>query len=216
MEANRLLWAVRSKLLLTKKIKTMELRVFNNHVGSFNLLNSSQKTFEFSMALVDDKRNIIEVGGIKAMISYSGDPEDKYMFEQPTENLHDVFTKCFEYADVVWSTRDYKGQCLLFAKLYMENYEAMDKEAVAKHKEETQKRIDKLQKELEWNTVLPDLTESINSAIDAKIAKVKKSVSFKEKELSELKEDSESYAKAKKYLDDYNAEIEKYKQYYVV
>lgn len=194
----------------------MELRVFNNHVGSFNLLIPSQKTFEFSMALVDDKRNIIEVDGVKAMISYSGDPEDEYMFEQPTENLHDVFTKCFEYADRVWSTRDYKGQCLLFAKLYMENYEAMDNEAVAKHKEETQKRIDKLQKELEWNTVLPDLTESINSAIDTKIAKVKKSVSFKEKELSELKEDSESYAKAKKYLDDYNAEIEKYKQYYVV
>lgn len=193
----------------------MELKVFNNQVGSFNLLSPSQKTFEFSMALVDDNKNIIEVDGIKAMINYSGDPEDKYMFKQPIENLSYVFTECFKYADRIWSTVDYKKRCLLFAKLYMENYEVMDNEAVIIHKKETQKKIIELQKELEWNTVLPDLTESINSAIDDKIIKIKKSIAFKEKELSEFKQDSESYAKAKKCLDDYNAEIEKYKKYYI-
>lgn len=205
-----------AKIIINVKIKTMQIRVFNNHIGSFNLLNPSQKTFEFSIALLDDAGKTIEIDGVKAMISFSGEPDDKDYFEDPMNDLGSVFTRCFEYADRVWSSRDYKSQCLLFAKLYQENLETMDAEAVKKHKEKTQKRIDELQKELNRNTILPDLTEDINSAIDAKIAKVKKSVAFKEKELSELKEDSESYTKAKKYLDDYNAEIEKYKQFYVV
>ena len=194
----------------------MQIRVFNNQIGCFNLMNPSQKSFEFSMALLDDTGKTIEVDGVKAIIKYSGEPDDKDYFEDPMNDLGTVFMKCFEYGDRIWSSTDYKAQCLLFAKLYQENLGTMDAEVVRKHKEKTQKKIDELQKELNWNTILPDLTEDINSAIDAKIAKVKKSVAFKEKELSELKEDSESYAKAKKYLDDYNAEIEKYKQFYVV
>lgn len=187
----------------------MKIRVFNNHIGCFNLMNPSQKTFEFSMALLDDANKVIEVDGLKAVIKYSGEPDDKDYFEEPLENLGEVFNKCFEYGDRVWSGTDYKAQCLLFAKLYQENLEVMDAEMVKKHKEKTQKRIDELQKELQWNTILYDLTDDVNSAIQTKIGKIKKSIAFKEKELSELKEESEGYAKAKKYLDGYNAEIEK-------
>lgn len=194
----------------------MQVKVFNNQIGCFNLLNQSRKSFEFSMGLIDDAGKTIEVDGIKAIIRFSGEPDEEYYFTNPLGNLGEVFTKCFEYGDNVYSSTDYKSQCLLFAKLYQENLELLDSEAVIKHKEQTQKKIDDLQRELSWNTILPDLTYDVNSAIDTKISKVKKSIFFKEKELSELKEDSESYQKAKKYLDGYNAEIEKYKQFYIV
>jgi hypothetical protein len=188
----------------------MELRVFNNQMGSFNILNPSQKSFEFSMGLCEDGiYKAIEVNGVRAVISFSGDEDDKADFEDPIENLGDVFTKCFQYSDKVWSTVNYKEQCLLFAKLYQENVDAMDAVMVEKHKVKTQKKIDELQKELNWNTILYDLADDINGAIQEKINKVKKSVAFKENELSELKEDSESYAKSKKTLDGYIAEIEK-------
>lgn len=188
----------------------MELRVFNNQMGSFNILNPSQKSFEFSMGLCEDGiHKAIEVNGVRAVISFSGDEDDKADFEDPIENLGAVFTKCFQYSDKVWSTVNYKEQCLLFAKLYQENVYAMDAVMVEKHKVKTQKKIDELQKELNWNTMLYDLADDINGAIQEKINKIKKSVSFKEKELSELKEDSESYAKSKKILDGYIAEIEK-------
>lgn len=194
----------------------MQIRVLNNQIGCFNIMNPSKKSFEFSMAILDDTNKTIEVDGVKAVIKFSGEPDDKYYFESPLENLGEVFGKCFEYGDRVWSSTDYKAQCLLFAKLYQENLEVMDAEAVKKHKEKTQKKIDELQKELNWNTILPDLTDDINSVIDDKIAKIKKSVAFKEKELLELKENSESYAKVKRYLDICNGEIERYKQCYIV
>lgn len=187
----------------------MELRVFNNQMGSFNLLNPSQKSFEFSLGICEDGiYKAIEIDGIKAVISFSGDEDDKADFEEPIENLGAVFNKCFEYSDKIWSTVNYRKQCLLFAKLYQENVDTMDKVMVEKHKIKTQKRIDELQNELKLDAILYDLADDINGAIQAKINKIKKSVTFKEKELSELKEDSESYAKSKKMLDGYIAEIE--------
>ena len=188
----------------------MELRVLTNNVGCYNLLNPSQKTFEFSLAIVEDgEYQAIEIDGVRAVLQFSGEPEDKSDFDDPIDNLGSVFTKCFEFADKVWSTRDYRSQCLLFAKLYQENLDSMDAAMLAKHKEKTQNKIDQLQKELGWDAILYDLTYEINSAIQAKISKIKKSVAFKEKELSELKEDSESYGKSKKTLDGYLEEIKK-------
>lgn len=188
----------------------MKLKVFRNHMGSFNILNPSQKSFEFAMGLCEDGIywQPIEVDGIKAVIAFSGDENDMADFEDPFANLGDVYIKCFQYADKVWSTTNYKKQCLLFAKLYQENVDAMDAAMVEKHKIETQKRIDKLLMELQRKTILYDLSDDINWAIQEKINKLKQSVTFKEKELSELKEDSEGYTKTKKTLDSYIAEIE--------
>jgi hypothetical protein len=50
----------------------------------------------------------------------------------------------------------------------------MDAVMVEKHKVKTQKKIDELQKELNWNTILYDLADDINGAIQEKINKVKK------------------------------------------
>lgn len=193
----------------------MQLKVFNNGIGSYNILNPSQKTFEFSMGLVGEDKKIISVDGVNAIISYSGDPDDEYYFSNPIDNIEDVFFKCFEYADRVWSTVNYKAQCLLFAKLYCENHEYMDTKALEKHREDTQKKIEQLQKELKYDTILPNLTYAINNSLNSAISKLNKSISFKEKELLELKEDSESYSKVKKRLDDLKNEVEKYNQYYI-
>jgi hypothetical protein len=194
----------------------MELRVFNNQIGYFNLLRPSEKTFEFSMALVDEgTRKPVEVDGIKAMITFSGEEDDACLFEDPIGELPSVFRKCFVYADKVWGSTDYKAQCLLFAKLYQENLDAMDEVAVAKHKEKTQKKIDQLQKELGWNTILYDMTEEINSAIEDKIKSIEKSIAYKEKEVSELKEGCESYLKATELIGKYKSQIDNLKTFMI-
>lgn len=98
----------------------------------------------------------------------------------------------------VWPIIDYKAQCLLFSKLYQENLELMDSEAVENHRKEVEKEIKKLQRELEWNSILPDLRDDINYAIQTDIDKIKKFITPTEKELLELKEKSEKYATLKK------------------
>jgi hypothetical protein len=162
-----------------------KLVVLNNNIGCYNLLNPSQKTFEFSIGLCEgDENKIVTVDGIKAKLVYSGEPEDKIYFENPFDNLEDIFRMCWEYANSVWSTVNYKEQCLLFAKLYQENYENIDNELVKIHKENVQKQIDELKKQLEWNTIIPDLGYIINKLIKEEIDKIKKSISIKEKKLS--------------------------------
>lgn len=65
----------------------MKLKILSNVVGSFNL---SQKTFEFRMAIWDNKK-VVEVDKVKAIIKYSGEPDDSYYFEDPIDKLKEVF-----------------------------------------------------------------------------------------------------------------------------
>lgn len=189
----------------------MKLIVFNNNVGVYNILNPSQKSFEFSIGLCeDDTRTPIEVNGIKAKLVFSGEDKDMDDFFDPIENLGAIFTKCFEYANRVFSTINYKEQCLLFAKLYQENFDAMDAVMLKEHKIKTQRTIEALQKELNWNTILPELTsDDVIIAIQKRINAIKIMVNLREKKLSELKEDSESYAQQKEYLKSNLDEIER-------
>lgn len=191
----------------------MQLKVLRNSSGRYNILSLLDETFEFSMGIVDEKGKIIEIDGVKAIISYSGDPIEQDNFKSPIENLQYVFTKCFQYANKVWSTRDYKKECLLFAKIYKENFIGMDEAMTIKHIEATKKKIKELEKELEIETILPDLTETVNSVIDSEIQTIKKFIALKENELSQLKEDSKMYKEVKKYIEHYNDEIKKYSLY---
>lgn len=155
------------------------------------------------LAANENDRNPIEIDGIKAILHYSGEPEEIDLFQDAYNGLEDVFKKCFKYADKVWSSTNYKAQCLLFLKLFQENYEQIDSCLVQKHKENTQKKIDKLTKELSWGTIVPDLSYAANSCIQNKIEAINKFIIYNEKELSQLKEDSNKYREVKAKIDKY-------------
>ena len=71
------------------------LRVIQNSVGRYNLL-SNEESLCFSMGLFDDDK-LMSDGETKAKLYYSGDPDEKYGFEDAINNLDFVFEKCFEY-----------------------------------------------------------------------------------------------------------------------
>lgn len=181
----------------------MELRLIQCEVGKFNLLGS-EKSLSFSMGLYENN-TLIKEGDTRARIYYSGEPDEKDDFNNPFDNLEEIFSKCYNYGTRVISSTDYVAECMLFAKLYSQNYEAIDAALVEKHKNRVQEQITRLQKELEWNTIVPDIYYTVNECIDKEIKKYTKWAASSEKDLLELKEESEKYAKIK-------LDIERYKE----
>jgi hypothetical protein len=191
----------------------MELRVIQCQVGQFNLC-SNEKSLSFYMGIYEYNKPI-EVNGVNAILHYSGEPDEVDYFRDAFNNLENIFTKCFEYSQRIWSTTDYKAQCLLFAKLYQENYDKLNAQLVEKHKIEVQKEIEELQKGLNCDTILPDLSYSINTAIYKKIEGIKKSIEVNEKELIQLKENSEKYSEISNRINKYNSDINEISKYLV-
>lgn len=183
----------------------MELRVIQCQVGQFNLLGN-EKSLTFQMGLFEDGK-IVEVDGIKAKLYYSGEPDDEYYFRDAKDNLRDIFERCYKYADKVISSTDYGAQCVLFAKLYSQNYESLSAATVAKRKVEIQKEIDKLQKELQQDTIIPEIWDMANWCIVGEIKKYKKWQESSEKELEQLKEGSEMHIKELQRIEGYRQKI---------
>ena len=188
----------------------MKLQITQCSVGKFNLC-SSEEQLSFYAVIRDDDNKIVEIDAIRAAIHYTGDPDEKHEFED-LNNLDFIFTKCFEYACRIWSTTDYKAQCLTFAKVYQDNYKELNAQLVDQEKKNIQIVIDSYQQKLarldQGDPVIPDLSYSINRALDKKIDSVKKAIEYSEKELSQLKEDSEKYKERKANIEKYNSEIE--------
>lgn len=184
----------------------MNLRVIQNEVGKFNWLNQSEKSLSFSMGLYEEGK-LIEENGIKARIYYSGEPDDKSFFDDPFDNLEDVFQKCFDYSDRVISSTDYRAECLLFSKLYCSNYEQIDAQLVADKKERIEKKIAELQKELTYNTAIPDLSDISNYVINKKVQTLEKWLAIDQKEQDQVKEGTEKYSDLQKKIDRRKKEI---------
>lgn len=184
----------------------MELKIIQNDIGCYNLLRPSEKSLSFSMGIYQ-AGEVVKVDGVRAVIRFSGDVEEAQHFEDPFDNLAQVFQKCYEDGNKWCSSTDYVAQCHVFAKLYSENYEEINSNLVTKHKEKVQKQIDKLQKELTWDTIVPEITYEVNESIDKEISKYKKWVDMNEKEIAQLKEDSEKAGELKKKNEGHQSKI---------
>lgn len=186
----------------------MELQVLQSSVGRYNLLGH-EETFEFTIGLCEDgTRSVIKEDGISAVLHYSGNKDEKDDFSDPFDNLEWVLEKCWEYAESIWSTVDYKKQCLLFARLYHDNHEAIDSCLAEKHIADTKKKIEELTKKLSWNNIIPDLSYKLNKLIERKIEKIKVNKVYQQKELTNFVEGSEKFEKAKTMIDGYDKQIE--------
>lgn len=160
-------------------------------MGRFNLA-SSEKSFSFYMSICDDN-GILSVNGAKAQIHFSGDESEAWNESAVYENLSDIYDKCFCYANTIWSTTDYKAQCLAFAKLYSENLEELDDQIVAQRKITIQKEIEKLQKQLSENTVLPNISDTHNWLVCQEINKLKKWLATDIEKLADTIEGSDTH-----------------------
>lgn len=182
-----------------------ELKITQCQVGKFNLC-SSEENLSFYLVLLKDGV-IYEEDGVKAILYYSGEPEEKNDFENAIENLELVFEKCFQYANSIISSTNYKAQCILFAKTYQENWKQIDTLLLARYKEKVQKEIERFQRELDWNTIVPNIYYAAKGELEKEIQKYKRFRDSENKKLEQLKEDNPKYTKCIEQIESYNKRL---------
>lgn len=188
----------------------MKIRVTRCSVGKYNLL-SNEESLSFYMNIHDDENKVIEQDGIKAQLHYSGDPDDLYRFEDAMDNIEEVFRYCLDYSKRVWSSTDYEAQCLLFYKLYQENFELLEKNTKEARDARIKKQIEELQRQL-THDCLSDLSWEFKRWKNNQIEQINKSIERLANGNLELKDDSETYKKNLTSIEKYKNKIEYYNQ----
>lgn len=188
----------------------MKIRVTQCSVGTYNIL-SNEESLSFYMSMYDDENKVIEQDGVKAQLHYSGDPDDIYRFEDAMNNIEEVFRYCLEYSKRVWSSIDYESQCLLFYKLYQENFELLEKNTKEARDARIKKQIEELQRQL-THDCLNDLSWEFKRWKNNQIEQINKSIERLANGNLELKDDSETYKKNLTSIEKYKNKIEYYNQ----
>ena len=188
----------------------IELKLIQSSVGKYNLL-SSDKSFSFSMGLYEDGK-IIDIGGTKAIIYYSGDPEDEEEFTDCFSQIDSIFEKCYKYSQNVISSTDYEKQCLLFSTIYMKRYDEINANVKEKELKIAETKLKNIQNRLvelknENYEEIPDISYAIKKVIRHEIEKYKHFIKSEEITISQLKEDTKMHAKSSERLRRYDAKI---------
>lgn len=185
----------------------MKMVVTQNEVGRFNLLGN-EETLEFNMVIRGDDGVVIKDDEEHlAKLYYSGEPDEKYDFEEAENNLAWVFDKCFDYAHQIASSTDYKGNCLFFLDTYMNNFDEIRKNTLEEEKKKINEEIKSLELQLE-NLDMTDFREDCIEPLLEKRESYMKSIGYYEKQMAEMKEESESYNDRKKWRDEYKNKVQ--------
>jgi hypothetical protein len=184
-----------------------------SQVGCFNWANGNEKTFEFSLGLFDDDGKIIKQNGIAAQLRFSGSPDAESDFADPIECLGDVFTRCTSYGDSVWSSVPYKAQCLLFGRLYIEHYEAINATMLDAKRKRLTAEIERLRAELGNEVAVPELHWEMCGAVDTEVKSLERRIGVYSRDLDNLKEGTEAFEKCSNTLTGLTARLEEVKSY---
>ena len=187
-----------------------KLKITQCNVGKY-YLNSSEEKLSFYLGIYTEDNKVYEENGIKAILHYSGDPNDLYIFEDALNNLGEVFQKCFEYSNKVWSSVDYKTQCLLFAKIYYENFDILETNMKQQRDKDILEKIERFRKQLSCG-MLNDISYEVEESINKQIKENQKMIDYYLQKNSELKEGTETYNQNSKYIDIYEKSNEKLKE----
>lgn len=165
-----------------------EIKVIQNWRGRYNLL-SNEETLSFSMGIFEDNK-LIEIDEVKARLYLNEDIEP---FDDPLDNIGEIYQKCYEYADRVFGSTDYKAQCLLFAKLFQENFEELCNNRIEKQRIEIADQLKRLQNKFNNLYGFDDISYEVNNSIQQEINKYKRWIQRNEEDLEHLKQDSDRY-----------------------
>lgn len=188
----------------------MKLKVIQSQVGSFNL-GSNEESYVFKLGIVDDNGNVITKDGEKALLVYRGEPNEKHDFEDSMEELDWVYEQCWEYAgNFVYSTDNYKAQCIAFWEIYMDNHDELDQNYATARKSNIQKQIERLQAELKKIKALPDLDCTGHFVFHKERTKNESLAAKCEEIVKQLVKGSEMYDDEKRRIQHYRKLINKY------
>lgn len=191
-----------------------EIRVIQNSVERYNWLGN-EETLRFSIGLYEDGK-VVEENGVRAILYYSGEVDEKYDFDNYIEDMDigDIFNKCYQYANSVWSSTDYKAQCLLFAKIYQECHREILKNWIEQKDEKAKEEIERLRKDIGNYPRYFDkeyFTDAFANTIGEEIAKYERLANLQKQKLNEYKEGTKSFEKANKKIQEYQEKIENLK-----
>lgn len=193
-------------------MEPFKIKVSQCSVGRYNLL-SSEESLSFYMSIYTEENKVYEENGIKAQLYYSGEPDELYIFEDAFDNLEEIFRKCFEYSNKIFSTTNYKEQCLLFSKIYHEYFETLETNTRIERDKKLLYEIEKLQKLLLKTNALVDISYQVNNCLNEKIISNARMIDYYIKNNSELKEGTETYNKNLEQISKYEKNNEHLKKY---
>lgn len=182
------------------------IKIRQNYRGKYNLC-SNEETLSFIMDICEDNQTI-ELDGVKARLQLNSDLEP---FDSPEDNICNIFDECWEYANSVWSSTNYKAQCLTFAKVFQENYKEFCENRIHFQKEWISKEIERLHNKVKSLYGFDDISYEVGKACNSKINLYQKWIDANNKELESIKEGSEKYLELTKKIQDYQKEIDYYK-----
>jgi len=182
------------------------IKIRQNWGGNYNLFNS-EKTLSFIMDIVDENNKTIEIGGVKARLQLNQDIDS---FDSPKDNIETVFEECWKHANTVWSSTNYKAQCLLFAKTFQENYQELCENRIREQKEEISKEIERLQNNLKSLYGFDDISYIVNKGIKEEIETYNKWIKQNKEELAQIKENTEKYIEIQNKIVKYQKEVDFY------
>ena len=188
------------------------LKVSQCSTGKYNML-SNEESLSFYMGILEDGE-IIKEGENKASIHYSGDADELYYFERAVDDndIQFLFDKCFSYSNRVWGTNDYGGNCLLFAKIYSENFDEISENKAKVERERIENKIKRLQEGLNCSLGIDDYRDEIKNRIEEEINKYNGWIEDNEKEISQYKEGADKIKELRERIDKYKRELIKIKK----
>ena len=142
----------------------MEVKVIQNWRGKY-YLGSNEEQLSLVVGIYDENNKIIEVDGVKAMLQLIDDIEP---FESPLDEITEVYNACWKYASTTISSTNYEAQCLVFAKVFNDNYEKLCKNRIEKQKVEISQEIERLQNKLKHLYGFDEITWDVNNNLKRK------------------------------------------------
>ena len=189
-----------------------KLKLNQCNTGCYNFLDDKQKSVQFSASIVGEDNKIIERNGIKCLLHVSSSEDPDYLCERLVQAFKegDIETLTDESAKNAgrwFGTTDYRAQTLAFAAEFRDSYVEIAERFQAEHYMEIKVKIEKLQKELESCGLYSEPDEVIKAAEKC----IPKSSKVWEKELNDLKPESERAKTLTKRIFDDKEQEEKYK-----
>ena len=186
------------------------IRVLQCSIGQYNLL-SNEKSLSFVMGIYTKNNGVYTEDGVKALLSYSGEPDELEDFQQAEGNLYEVFNKCIKYANRVTSTTDYLSQTLLFYKIYKSHFDILEQNTKAARDKKLLKEIEYLTNQMNLS-VLSDV-DDLTCRIEQCIIKEKDSLDYWSKKQLDYVEGSDSYESTQVTINQYQTKIDKLQSY---
>jgi hypothetical protein len=194
----------------------MEIIIIQSSIGCFNWVQQHEKSLVFKIGIFDDERKVFELDGIKCLLEYSTKEDIEYKKDELEEYFNNgkigkIFNECIKYSDSIFSSTNYKGQCIAFWKVYQNNKKELSNNFVKQKKESISKQIDRLQNDLISLDSFEYDDYEYSEYVKDRISLYEELIKEEQEDIMQIKEDTERYNKNVKRINEYKDDLKQLK-----